>query len=1483
MIKITKHIIHYTSFLIACLIATFICFQNTEKINEDDLSFNDEDLEYEMKHKSQPWFSNMKDGANYFEVKNNFDTYFGNHRWEKSKPRALGESWIKTKLFYLDNNGNVQAEPKPTIQNSFNSPLNTINSSSTSVIGSWTLLGPVNSATTSYSGKGSHGGYVFLNRIDPTNKQKMFVSFVTGGLWMTANGGINWTLVDSNLPDDTYYDLDVAISNPQIVYAISKQQVIKSIDGGLNWVSTNLTNSSYSGTAYDIAVSTANPNIVVARWGNNIYRTTDGGTNWATVQTGLSNHQTWGSSLHSEMLDWSTTNSNVVYALSTSHNNQVTVYLSNNAGASFSAIKTITLSTSANGQVVGWAKLLLPTSNTNSIYIAVGSGENASAHRAVHLYKLNATYGNIENTRVNMISGIGDPSNHDPVLHHGDISMDRNNENKIIYGSYAGRRIFISTNNGYSFSLSNSSMHSDIRSVDCIDNYVFTGNDGESTLSKDNGVNFQTVTNSISNHELWGFGSAFKTDLVASGNNHGPVMIKESGNGFDWYNGPGADQGNTDVNPLDDRYIYSNGYSNYRYFRTGVHQLVNQSNLLDNGGIYAYFNSMEFHPNNYYTIITHHAGQYPNSNPNLSTWKNSLIKTEDNGNTITVVKTFTDQVFREKISMKNPDHMYVVVGKSNNRLWHTADAGITWTDITPSTTASSGQKNISDIAVGDENPNEIWVTYSGVQSVCKILKSSNYGANWTNLTQANLSNFPITKIIFQRGSNGGVYLGSKKGVFYRNNTMPNWMLLGSGLPMSDIRFMFINYNQGKLKIGTSRGAFTHNLYETSPPNALISASTSKKSCTSLEKIQFKDYSVVRNASATWSWSFPGGTPATSTEENPEVSYKNAPNGFYDVTLTVTDAYGTSTQTLTNFIEVTGNCTTDSDNDSIPDYEENSQCTNTIPQKNLISGSNTDVITDFNGAMSGIYYADVTIFTSCYSKTATVQAEVNLNTNVIVVKSYSHFNSKFTTDPISGSGTTELISGSGDYAKIGFKLVVNTGSKQLVFNHINNACGSVARINTSCWDSLDYDNDGTLNYLDTDSDNDGISDYNESTICVNAIPQGNTISGGNTDLITNFNGANSGIYFTTVNIFANCYSTTATLKVRVNLNTSALHVVSYSHFNSTSLTDSISGNGSKELISDSNLYAKIGIKLIAKQLIFNLISNACGSTARVNPSCWSNLDSDFNGKIDYLDSQLTLATPASNQSVACNSSTNQTELQQWLNTHGGAIVSGGCSAITWTNNYTGLSNGPGATGEATVTFTATDTCGNKKVTIATFSIIDTTNPTWSTVPQDLTVQCDSGTDPLALYTNWLNSFNGTDSCGIANTTNNSTGFTYDCGNIGSKTVLFTLTDDNGNAISKEATFSIQKTLGVDELDITNLKVFPNPTIDNFTVSFELESNEKLSLNLYDTLGRIIESKVFENNLGGIFIETFDCKHLKSGMYYLSIRNENKRVIKNIIIK
>jgi PKD repeat protein len=70
-----------------------------------------------------------------------------------------------------------------------------------------------------------------------------------------------------------------------------------------------------------------------------------------------------------------------------------------------------------------------------------------------------------------------------------------------------------------------------------------------------------------------------------------------------------------------------------------------------------------------------------------------------------------------------------------------------------------------------------------------------------------------------------------------------------------------------------------------------------------DNIQFFDESY--NNITSWNWSFPNGTPSSSTQQNPIISYSGS--GSFDVTLEVTDAIGnTMTKTFTDFISVIGN-------------------------------------------------------------------------------------------------------------------------------------------------------------------------------------------------------------------------------------------------------------------------------------------------------------------------------------------------------------------------------------------------------------------------------------------------------------------------------------------------------------------------------------------------------------------------------------------------
>lgn len=64
-------------------------------------------------------------------------------------------------------------------------------------------------------------------------------------------------------------------------------------------------------------------------------------------------------------------------------------------------------------------------------------------------------------------------------------------------------------------------------------------------------------------------------------------------------------------------------------------------------------------------------------------------------------------------------------------------------------------------------------------------------------------------------------------------------------------------------------------------------------------VTFQDKST--NTPTAWEWTFQGGTPATSTQQNPSVTYNQA--GKFDVTLKVTNAAGSQTITKQKFITV----------------------------------------------------------------------------------------------------------------------------------------------------------------------------------------------------------------------------------------------------------------------------------------------------------------------------------------------------------------------------------------------------------------------------------------------------------------------------------------------------------------------------------------------------------------------------------------------------
>jgi len=195
------------------------------------------------------------------------------------------------------------------------------------------------------------------------------------------------------------------------------------------------------------------------------------------------------------------------------------------------------------------------------------------------------------------------------------------------------------------------------------------------------------------------------------------------------------------------------------------------------------------------------------------------------------------------------------------------------------------------------------------------------------------------------------------------------------------------------------------------------------------------------------------------------------------------------------------------------------------------------------------------------------------------------------------------------------------------------------------------------------------------------------------------------------------------------------------------------------------------------------------------------------------------TPASDETVECDGNGNQEALNAWLANHGGATATDLCSDVVWSDDFNGLSDDCGATGSATVTFTATDDCGNSASTTATFTIEDTVDPVIDVEAESVTVECD-GSGNMKQLGLWLETYGGaqaSDVCGgVYWGKPEFSGLSDDCGETGTGTATFTVYDECGNYASTTATFTIVDTTDPSITDAANTTVEcdGNGNVDEF---------------------------------------------------------------------
>ncbi len=251
------------------------------------------------------------------------------------------------------------------------------------------------------------------------------------------------------------------------------------------------------------------------------------------------------------------------------------------------------------------------------------------------------------------------------------------------------------------------------------------------------------------------------------------------------------------------------------------------------------------------------------------------------------------------IAPSNDQYLYAA---SYNVIEATSNQGTTWTNVGAG--LPIGTASITNIKVDPNNPLRVWVTFSGYSATDKVYQSVNGGTSWTDISTG-LPNLPVNCIAYQGNGADAMYVGTDMGVYYRDtiNTGGSWVSYNAGLPNVMIADLKIYAPSNLLRAATyGRGTWQVATYTPAVAKPIAYFKAFPATICANMSVQFTDTSA--NSPTSWSWTLTGGTPSTSTLQNPNVVYST--NGVYPVKLVATNGIGSVSITKVNFITVNKN-------------------------------------------------------------------------------------------------------------------------------------------------------------------------------------------------------------------------------------------------------------------------------------------------------------------------------------------------------------------------------------------------------------------------------------------------------------------------------------------------------------------------------------------------------------------------------------------------